>query len=457
MDRPKLTHISLYSGIGGEDLASQWAGFRNIASCEINPYCQSVLKYHFPGIPIIGDIHDITRQSIIAYTNEYRKKRNQSENWEGRRSNENHSEIIDDSEGGKNHEREPNVMGEKTIRGKGINPASSFSGKDDGFRLTLLSGGIPCQPASIAGKRRGKNDNRWLWPEAIRVLGELQPTWAVFENPAGIATLDEYGGKSQMEDTSIDAIPNKYSTELINIIEEIEQKGYIVQSVCIPACAVNAPHRRDRIFIIAYSRRQYGTRAENNGELDRLVSETQNASLFKRPDSNDFKRFITLSGGFGCDNWGDNWQKRYFQADKWLTEENKSEWQRRVSWTSLASPTSTHTSINGSKTGIPKQAQREEGNSGLCYSPIEGLPNWAGGKVAMPEPLTKSERSSGKRSIVESFRYVDDGISDRLARLTRRERIDRLKALGNANPPELYYPIFKAIADIEIQSRESRG
>ena len=93
--------------------------------------------------------------------------------------------------------------------------------------VTLLTGGFPCQPFSVAGKQRGKDDNRYLWPEMLRVIREARPTWIIGENVAGIVNL-----------------------ALDTVCADLEAEGYEVEPIIIPACAVDAPHRRDRVWII---------------------------------------------------------------------------------------------------------------------------------------------------------------------------------------------------------------
>jgi len=95
--------------------------------------------------------------------------------------------------------------------------------------IDLLTGGFPCQPFSIAGKRGGREDDRYLWPEMLRVISEVRPTWVLAENVAGIVNL-----------------------ALDQVCSDLEGEGYEVQSFIIPACAVNAPHRRDRVWIVGY-------------------------------------------------------------------------------------------------------------------------------------------------------------------------------------------------------------
>lgn len=96
------------------------------------------------------------------------------------------------------------------------------------FGATLVTAGVPCQPASRAGKQRGEEDDRWLWPHAIEVIGHIKPTWAVLENPPGIGDVG-----------------------LSGILSNLEEEGYETRVFDIPACAVNAPHRRHRYWIIA--------------------------------------------------------------------------------------------------------------------------------------------------------------------------------------------------------------
>ena len=159
-----LTHVDLFSGIGGFALAARWTGFQTQVFCEQNKYCQMVLHKHWPDVPIINDIF-------------------------------------------------------------------AFKGADY-EKATLLTGGFPCQPFSSLGKRTGASDDRDLWPEMFRVIRESKPRWIVGENVAGFITM-----------------------EFSRTISDLESEDYNVQSFIIPACAVNAQHRRDRIWVVANTMR----------------------------------------------------------------------------------------------------------------------------------------------------------------------------------------------------------
>lgn len=187
-----MTHASLFSGIGGLDYAAALLGWINIFDCEIDAFCRKVLEYHFPNSVHYGDI---TKQIF--------------KEWRG--------------------------------------------------KIDVLSGGFPCQPFSLAGQRKGADDNRYLWPQMLRVIREIRPTWVVGENVAGILTMVqpgaevEVGGHASLfgEDYR-KRVLHRQEYVIETICRDLEREGYAVQPLLIPACAVGAPHRRDRIWFIAH-------------------------------------------------------------------------------------------------------------------------------------------------------------------------------------------------------------
>ncbi len=189
-----LNHASLFSGIGGPEIAASMLHWNNLFHCEINPFGRRVLEYWYPNS---DSYEDITKTDFKQY------------------------------------------------RGN----------------IDVLSGGFPCQPFSCAGRRKGQTDSRYLWPEMLRCITECQPTWVCGENVTGIVTMVEQGQVSGVESqTSLfgenNALHYKYTERFTieRIISDLENIGYEVQPVVILACAVGAPHRRDRIFIIAHNK-----------------------------------------------------------------------------------------------------------------------------------------------------------------------------------------------------------
>lgn len=158
-----MRHLDLFSGIGGFALATEmvWEKVEHIF-CEIDPFCQAVLKKHWPDAKIYGDIRKLNGRNVGT--------------------------------------------------------------------IDLVTGGFPCQPFSVAGEQRGKEDDRDLWPEMFRVIKETKPRWVIGENVAGFIEM-----------------------ELERSVSDLEGEGYEVQAFVIPACAVEAPHRRDRVWIVAYT------------------------------------------------------------------------------------------------------------------------------------------------------------------------------------------------------------
>ena len=193
-----MTHASLFSGIGAAELAAVWMGWTNLFHCEVDGFCNKILDYWFNDSIAYGDI----RQT------DFRP-------WRG--------------------------------------------------KVDVLTGGFPCQPFSVAGCRKGTEDDRYLWPEMLRAVSEIRPSWVVGENVAGLITMVQPGSEAKvaaegdMYGESHLFRKNQHYV-LYDIIRSLESVGYEVQPFVIPACAVGAPHRRDRIWIVAH---RTDTRSEN--------------------------------------------------------------------------------------------------------------------------------------------------------------------------------------------------
>lgn len=207
-----MRHGSLFSGIGGFDLAAEWCGWENVFHCEWNTFGQKVLKHHFPKSI---SYNDITKTDFTIHRGD----------------------------------------------------------------IDIISGGFPCQPYSSAGKRLGKEDERHLWPEMLRAIREIQPSWVVGENVRG---LTNWNGGLVFDEVQSD----------------LEAEGYEVLPFLLPACAVNAPHRRDRIWFVSYNASYTNKiRLQSKMEDGELGRELRFTKCNKRNIWNSFPSFYPICRG----------------------------------------------------------------------------------------------------------------------------------------------------------------
>ena len=190
---PELTHLSLFSGIGGLDLAAEMAGFRTVGQCEWADFPRSVLEKQWPDVPRWRDVHELTADEFFKRT------------------------------------------GSRTV--------------------TCISGGFPCQPHSVAGKRKASGDERDLWPEMRRIIGEIKPRWVVAENVRGL-------------------LSSEYGRFFLGVLRDFAELGYDVGWGVTSAAAVGAIHRRERVAIVAHShidglqgRKEFCTERRNGEQL----------------------------------------------------------------------------------------------------------------------------------------------------------------------------------------------
>lgn len=315
----ELTHLSLFSGIGGLDLAAEMAGFKTIGQCEWADYPTKVLEKHWPDVPRWRDIRTLTKDSFYERT------------------------------------------GLRTV--------------------DVVSGGFPCQPFSVAGERRGKDDDRYLWPEMLRVIRELRPSWVIGENVPGIVNL-----------------------ALDEVLTDLESVGYEAQPFIIPACGVDAPHKRYRVCImahVAFNRNgitgAYKNAQKNDGERDAdgagVHTDEQARSRVRQPTMGRMAYGVrTTVHAVDSDTEGIGLQGGIVQPcmDAEFTNCSSRERERPIQASAL--------------------------RTCRMHSPWENWPN---------------EPNVGR---------VADGVPN---------RVDRIKCLGNAVVPQQFYIFFKLIADIE--------
>lgn len=384
----KIVHASLFSGFGGPDLAAEWMGWNNAFHCEINEFCNTILEYWFPESKTYKDV------TTADFTE-----------WRG--------------------------------------------------KIDILTGGFPCQPFSVAGQRKGADDNRYLWPHFLRVIREVRPTWVVGENVGGILTMVQPGEEVEVgcqaslfgEGSKETILEQEYVVE--TICKDLEREGYSVQPILIPACAVGAPHRRDRIWFIAY-RTDAGIESVQPRWEDGVLSGTSITDTY----SNDAgrsgyekagcktgkgqtrkrewewlrcnikrigkERIITDTYGKRCNNRSDNWEERPIYYDwQWYSEKDQSERDKREYRTREACADDSNTTSEGFQ-----RTMRE--NTKLFTEPFRNFP-------------TQSPVCSR-----------NDGISSRLDGITfPKWRQESVKGFGNAIVPQVIYELFKVVEEIE--------
>jgi DNA (cytosine-5)-methyltransferase 1 len=296
-----MKHGSLFSGIGGFDLASQWMGWDNVFNCEIEKFPRKILNYYWPNAITYEDI--------------------KSTNF-------------------------------KVHRGK----------------IDILTGGFPCQPYSVAGKRKGKDDERHLWPEMLRSIREISPRWVVGENVRG---LINWNGGLVFDEVQSD----------------LEAEGYKIQPFILPAASVGAPHRRDRIWFVAYS--------ENN-----------NANRFSKYRSN----------------------RESFDKSK-----------RKGIWSQFGDFSEQKSSSDTDSKGLERQIQQSRENG------------WAIQKKTKPGNCFDGRSNTWFNFPTQSpVCGGDDGLPSELDGITfPKWRNESIKGYGNAVVPQVVYQIFKAIQEYE--------
>ena len=274
--------------------------------------------------------------------------------------------------------------------------------------IDILTGGFPCQPFSQAGKRRGTEDDRHLWPRMLEVIREVQPSYVVGENVYGLINWD--GG-----------------LVFDQIQADLEAEGYEVQPVILPACAVNAPHRRDRIWFIAYT----------NSNTKRSPGESREAKGDR--SQND-----------------DEQGRRRGQAEQYIRRGDVS---RDV----------TDTESSGSEREY--EQRQGEGEFGGCNSKIITNPSDKGLQRGEVEGGIKGSREKRNKQLTRCVRPTwenfptqspicsgNDEFSDRLDGITfSKWRNESIKAYGNAIVPNVVYEIFKTIEQYESMDTRNRN
>ncbi len=366
-----MRHLDLFSGIGGFAIAVEavWPDAQHIF-CDNDNYCQNLLKLRFPNSKVYEDVKEI---KFIA-----------DSDWDG-------------------------------LQKQGAEQQTS--GRRQLLKVDILTGGFPCQPFSQAGKRRGMEDDRYLWPEMFRVIQLTKPRWVIAENVRGLFTMQ--GG-----------------LVFEQVCSDLEKASYQVQSFIIPAVSVNAPHRRDRIWFIAHS---FGDSA-NRKKKRRKLFKTPGKQKQGGTQYGSARQSIRATFG----KRSHRFTKNRFMANRCLASNAKSKRGGRRTGKECRTEEWTVEQTESKRCEIWSKSKR-------CYCD----PAYSKSRKSWEQTKRKGRKDFKRRSwnrnwleIAAELCGVDDGLSAKLDgfELSKsRHRTERLKALGNAIVPQVAIEILKAI------------
>jgi DNA (cytosine-5)-methyltransferase 1 len=379
-----MKHGSLFSGIGGFDLAAEWMGWENVFHCEWNEFGQKVLHHYWPNAETFTDI---TKTDFTKYAN----------------------------------------------------------------KIDILTGGFPCQPYSSAGQRKGKEDERHLWPEMLRAIREIKPKYIVGENVFGL--LNWNGG----------LVFDEVHTDL-------EFEGYEVQAVVIPAAAVNAPHGRDRVWFVA-TNTQFKSEGSDGGTND----ETQRN--IRRGNEGDVLGTLRSDGIItdtnGISNWGKSKQSpaahkqgRSSKTNTGIGNEGQQQFICDIASEGIDSNTDSVRLQHTEETrNIQEGTRTTQSKRGESTKPIKTNGSYGdvadtngigfqrkGGSTELEGRRFGFNNPQNNKTTWDNFPTQspicggDDGLPTELDGITfSKWRAESIKAYGNAIVPQVAYEIFKAI------------
>ena len=332
-----MTHGSLFSGIGGFDLAAEWMGWDNVFHVERDPFCRQVLAHHFPKSQSFDDVKTFDATHLCGL-------------------------------------------------------------------VSVISGGFPCQPFSAAGKRGGTSDDGYLWPEMFRIIREARPTYVVAENVRGLTSWNA-------------------GVVLDTVCSDLEGEGYEVFPVVLPAAGVNAPHRRDRIWIVA-------TNAKGSGVC-------RDSRKFCQAQRRQDNQFHAQSVEHGATRPADATNACGMGRERRRSEEAEGR--------------------EGQRLGLQPHVEGQGSGADAPHANGKQLEGWDGKGTAgrSAHATQRIESPDGPRTweTFPTFPPVcggDDGLPRRLDGITfPKWRRESIKAYGNAIVPQVALQIFQALEDID--------
>jgi len=369
-----MNHLDLFSGIGGFSLGLEKAGFTTKAFCEMDPFCKLVLNKHWKDIPVYDNI--------------------------------------------------------KTLNGTQIE-------KDIGA-IDIITGGFPCQPYSVAGKQKGTNDDRYLWPEMFRVIREVQPTFVIAENVKGLVNIQD-------------------GMVFETVCSDLESEGFEVQTFIIPAAGIGAPHKRERVWIVGYSEHNGSLTSKirrGNPQINARTEEGQNTTIESERTSGsqhhaimeNSRRTLRQGSQFGTENENE------------IRKENANQSERSSETRETVMANSNNTGGRASKYEINKNREKtnerrkeqsqfkSSGHSEVMADTSSKQSNSEHygeeqGEVSEQEQI---KSRGGNSWTLREANWISEPNVGRVAHGIP-ERSHRLKALGNAIVPKIVEQLAKAI------------
>lgn len=349
--------VDLFSGVGGFSLAGSWIGWETVQFVEIDKFCQSKLIKHWPEVPIHSDIK--------TYGIEELKKTK----W---------------------------------------NPCIP----------TIITGGFPCQPFSVAGKQKGKTDDRFLWPQMLRVVREVQPAWIVGENVPGIIRM-----------------------ELENICLALESEGYEVQPFIIPSASIGSWDKRDRVWIIAYNN-EFRCDNEQKKSIETLSNKIR-VNEIKKQSRREQQCGISESNFIPADIK----EQRIGKLSIQQRGQNKTGNINADGKIKVNSDIKSTISEQSGK-AWPGRNGRTNSISDIISTGLQG-----DSRNDLSGRKKEQERQAGQANWLRDWIEVASELCGSNARVSHR--MDRIKALGNSVNPYVPYQLFKMIEQYEFALSEN--
>ena len=360
-----LKHLDLFSGIGGFSLGLESAGLvETVAFCDFDKYCQQVLNKNFPNVPVYGDVKEL------------------------------------------NHDK---------LRADGIN------------QIDIITGGYPCQPFSVAGRKKGEQDPRHVWPEMFRLIKELRPTWVIGENVGGHIKLG-----------------------LDTVLENLESEGYSARTFSISASSVGANHKRERVWIVGYSTNNRRNESTSDSQTRRAFGQSEEGGMRQLERTSDVENSRRSIGreqsprnSKGIGRWS-------FETSEWSTDTNQI---ARSSEGAETMANSTSERLEGEfRSKLQGTGEGFTDGSETIDSDVANTNCKRGccGKTGCQNAKDVGQSSRGEETLgwwdVEpDVGRVAHGVS---------KRVDRLKCLGNSVVPQIPYVIGLAIKET-IENEQS--